>query len=77
MALDLWGLGNLYRAQLFDISPLPLGLKRSHARCNVALSMPTNAVSIAILHDIGISRFVCDPSTLSTTLPTYVVVQGI
>ena len=29
-----------------------LGLKRSHARCNVALSMLTNAASIAVLNDV-------------------------
>jgi len=29
-----------------------LGLKRSHARCNVALSMPMNIASIAVLNDV-------------------------
>jgi len=39
-----------------------LGLKHSHARCNVTLSLPTNVASIAILNDdIGMSRFGCDP----------------
>jgi len=64
-------------AQLFDISPINLNddissildLKRSYARCNVALSMQTNTASIAVLNDVTLEcwdLFV----TLSTTLYT-------
>ena len=50
-----------------------LGLKRSHARCNVALSMPTNAASIAVLNDIWMPRLVCDPFNYAP----YLIIQEI
>jgi len=50
-----------------------LGLKRSHAHCNVELSMPTNAASIAILNDVTLGyRDLFDPFNYAP----YVVVQG-
>jgi len=63
----IWNLGDHnYRVQLFDISPISLndGLysrSEAFARCNVALSMPTNTASIAVLNDIiiGMPKLVC------------------
>jgi len=67
------------RAQLFELYPISLNdasilsLKRSYARCNVALFMPTNAASIAILNDVTL-RYQDLFVTLSITL---VIVQEI
>ena len=40
-----------------------LGLKHSHVISvhTIALSISTNAVSIAVLNDIGMPRLVCNP----------------
>ena len=69
-----WHLGDPCRAQLFDVSPISLNdnlYSRSEAftRCNVTLSMPTNATLITVLNNVTLGcrdLFV----TLSTTLHT-------
>jgi len=78
-SLFTYHLGDPSRAQLYDIFPINLndGLysrSEAFARCNVALSMSTNAASIAVLNDvIGMPKLVCDPFNYAP----YVIIQGI
>ena len=66
-SLFTYHLGDPSRAQLFDIFPINLndGLysrSEAFARCNVALSMPTNAASITVLNDVTLGcRDLFDP----------------
>ena len=72
-------MGDPYRTPLFDIFPISLNdglldVKRSHARCNVALSMPTNAIST----DSSLMTSHWDAETCdSSNYAPYVIVQGI
>ena len=76
-----WHLGDPCRAQLFDIFPISLndGLySRSEflfARCNIALSMPTNAASlIVVLNNIILG---CRDLFVTLSIMLHVIIQGI
>jgi len=74
----IWHLGDPYKAHLFGIR---ISLKDDlfsesevFAPCNVALSMPTNASSLAVLNYVTLGcRNFCD----SFNYTAYIVVQGI